>query len=349
MNKYYTISEIAKIFGITTNKIRFYEKKGLLLPFREIDSEYRKFDENDIIRLQSILLYRSIGLSIENIKDILDNTQKENYISHFNNQWEIVNNEIHRLSSIRSSLENVIDKLYEGNSHFEEYDKVFEIISESNNINNIKDSWKDRWNFSGWAKSYDEDVKKDRGQLKIYANYNLILQTVYDLVENLNIKNGKVIEIGVGTGNLASKFLDNNYNIIGIDQSREMLAVAKQKYPDLKVRLGEFLKIPYENSAFDVIVSTYAFHHLNESEKIIAMEEMIRVLKDDGVIVIGDLMFESKKDKLDLLKTLSKDQIEEIEDEYYTYIDSLKYEIQKYNKNIYYKKIDRYNYVIKIK
>lgn len=349
MGKKYSISEIAKIFNITTNKIRFYEKKGLLLPFREVDSEYRKFDENDVVRLQSILLYRSIGLSIDNIKDILENTQKENYISHFDNQWQIVNNEIHRLSIIRNSLENAIDKLYESNSQSEKYDKIFEIISESNNISNIKNSWKDKWDFSSWAKSYDEDVKKDRGQLKIYANYNLILETVYDLVEKLNIQDGKLLEIGVGTGNLASKFLDNDYNIIGIDQSREMLAVAKEKYPKLKVRIGEFLKIPYENNTFDVIVSTYAFHHLNEQEKIIAIEEMIRVLKDDGVIVIGDLMFESKEKKLDILENLSKEQIEEIEDEYYSYIDSLKSEFEKHNKNMDYKKIDRYNYIIKVR
>lgn len=349
MDKSYTISEIAKIFNITTNKIRFYEKKGLLLPFRDLDSEYRKFDKNDIVRLQSILLYRSIGLSIDNIKDILGNAQKENYISHFNNQWEIVNNEIHRLSSIRSSLENVIDKIYESNSHYEEYDKVFEIIGDSNNINNIKNNWKDKWNFSGWAKSYDEDIKKDRGQLKIYANYNLILQTVYDLVEGLNNQNAKVLEIGVGTGNLASKFLDNSYNIIGIDQSREMLAIAKQKHPSLRVRLGEFLKIPYENNTFDVIVSTYAFHHLNEDEKNIAIQEMMRVLKDNGAIVIGDLMFEGKEQKADMLKTLSKEEIEEVEDEYYSYIDLLKCEFQRYNKNMNYKKVDRFNYIIEVK
>mgnify|MGYP002243576125 CR=1 FL=1 len=92
-------------------------------------------------------------------------------------------------------------------------------------------------------------------------------------------KDGKILEIGVGTGNLAGKFLQNKYHIIGIDQSRQMLAVAKEKYPKLHVRLGEFLKIPYENQTFDVIVSTYAFHHLDEEEKRVAIAEMMRVLK----------------------------------------------------------------------
>lgn len=99
-----------------------------------------------------------------------------------------------------------------------------------------------------------------------------LLQGVYDLVEELDRNNPNILEIGVGTGNLASKFLNNNYEIIGIDQSREMLSVAKEKYPSLKVRLGEFLKIPYDSKSFDIIISTYAFHHLNEDEKCIAIE-----------------------------------------------------------------------------
>lgn len=348
MREEYTISQIAEMFNITTNKIRFYETKGLLAPIRESDNQYRKFSEDDIVRLQSILLYRSIGLSIDSIKNILKNDKKENYLTHFNNQWKLVNDEIHRLNVIRKSLEQVIDKIYQETDKYTVKDDLLEIINESNKLNEIKNEWKDKWNFNSWAKSYDEDVKKDTGELKIYKNYDLILQSVYDLVEALDRKNSNILEIGVGTGNLASKFLKNNYNIIGIDQSREMLSVAKEKYPSLKVRLGEFLKIPYDNNSFDIIISTYAFHHLNEEEKCIAIEEIIRVLKDDGVIIIGDLMFESKEEEQEMLKNLSQKQIYAIKDEYYSYIDLLRDEFNKYNKNLKYNRIDEFNYIIRI-
>lgn len=349
MREEYTISQIAEMFNITTNKIRFYETKGLLAPIRESDNQYRKFSEDDIVRLQSILLYRSIGLSIDSIKNILKNDKKENYLTHFNNQWKLVNDEIHRLNVIRKSLEQVIDKIYQETDKYTVKDDLLEIINESNKLNEIKNEWKDKWNFNSWAKSYDDDVKKDTGELKIYKNYDLILQSVYDLVEALDRRNSNILEIGVGTGNLASKFLKNNYNIIGIDQSREMLSVAKEKYPSLKVRLGEFLKIPYDNNSFDIIISTYAFHHLNEEEKCIAIEEIIRVLKDDGVIIIGDLMFESKEEEQEMLKNLSQKQIYAIKDEYYSYIDSLEKEFKRYDKNLEYKHIDKFNYIIKVK
>ncbi|MGN9160415.1 MerR family transcriptional regulator [Clostridium sulfidigenes] len=348
MGSKYTISEVSKMFNITTNKIRFYEKKGLLKPIREEENEYRKFNEQDIIKLQSILLYRSIGLTINDIRNILDNNEKENCLAHFNNQWKFVNDEIHRLNSIRKSLEDVIDKLYGETTGYEIDSEILDIINSSNKLSNIRNNWKDKWGFNHWAKTYDNDVIEDKGQLKIYKNYNLILQSVYDLVNNVKLKNPIILEIGVGTGNLASKFLNNNCEIIGIDQSREMLLVAKQKYPNLKVRLGEFLKIPYDNKYFDIIISTYAFHHLNESEKVIAIEEMIRVLKDDGIIVIGDLMFKSKDDEKDTFNELSKKQVEEIQDEYYSHIDFLENEFKKYNKKLEYRKIDELNYIIKV-
>lgn len=344
----YTIGEIAKIFNITTNKIRFYEKKGLMEPLRDENNEYRRFNEEDIIKLQSILLYRVLGLSINDIKSILNNGEKKNYLTHFNNQWEVVNNEIQRLNIIRDSLECILDNLYDESSKYKLDDEILNIIKSSNKIYNIKNNWKDKWDFNNWAKNYDSDVLEDKGSLKIYKNYNLILQSVYDITSKLDIDNKNILEIGVGTGNLASKFLKDNCNIVGIDQSREMLLVAKEKYPNLKVRLGEFLKIPYDNKYFDFIVSTYAFHHLNKKEKSVAIEEMIRVLKDNGNIIIGDLMFRDKNNENNILKSLSKEQIYEVKDEYYSKIDFLESEFKKYNKKLKYKKIDEFNYIIHV-
>ena len=346
MKTEYTISQIAEKLHITTNKIRFYEKKGLLTPMRESQNRYRKFGEEDIFRLETIL--QSVDLIIEAIQNILQCNKKENYLTHMQNQWMAVNNEIHRLSEIRKSLETVLDKVYE-ESEEQELEKDFlKIIEQSNLLCQVKNEWKDQWDFDGWARAYDEDVKRDTGALKIYENYETVLQMVFEEVENFQRKDGKILEIGVGTGNLEGKFLQNKYHIIGIDQSRQMLAVAKEKYPKLHVRLGEFLKIPYENQTFDVIVSTYAFHHLNEEEKRVAIAEMMRVLKKDGRIILGDLMFQNKAEEQKIRSTLSPEQIKELNGEYYSYLHLLIKEVEQYEKRVVYKRIDRFNYVVAI-
>lgn len=342
MENTYNISEVANIFGITTNKIRFYEKKGLLSPLRDNENKYRVFDDTDILKIQSILLYRDIGMPIKDIKSVIEGNGNECF-KYVNNQWEIINNEINRLSTIRKSLEEIIDRYSDLTS-----DEVLSILKDNNKLYNLKNNWKDQWNFDNWAKTYDEDVIKNKGELKIYKNYSLIIESVYR--EAVKLKpNAEVLDIGVGTGNLASMFLNSGYSITGIDQSREMLNVARDKFPNLKLRLGEFLKIPYGDNYFDTIVSTYAFHHLNEDEKVVAIGEMLRVLKEDGVIVIGDLMFESYDNRNNILRKISKAQLVEVESEYYSNIDVLEEEFKKYNRKLIYKKIDRFNYIIVIK
>lgn len=347
MQKKYTIKEIAKLFNITENKLRFYEKKGLIEPERDDINNYRYYSEEDIIRLQTILMYRLMNIPLKDIEDLLKNHYKNNVLNHFYKQWEVLNKEIHRLKLIKNSYEEIMDLMYDiDNNDYEGI--IIKSIEKMSHMQSIKESWKDKWNFDGWARSYDKDVMEDRGQLKIYKNYEEILNRVFRTATDNFSKESSVLEIGVGTGNLAEKLLCNEYNIIGIDQSREMLNVAKEKFPNLKLRLGDFLKIPFENNTFDIIVSTYAFHHLNNEEKAVAINELLRVLKEQGKIVIGDLMFENEQEKNNMYKDLTRGQIAEIEDEYYSDISFLKKEFEKYNKKLSAYRVDELNWIIEI-
>lgn len=347
MGKYYSIKEVAEIFNITTNKVRFYEKKGLINPKRDAENDYRHFNENDLIKLHTILMYRELNLPIESIKNIFKDESKDNILNHFYAQWEVINNQIHKMQLIKDSLEDIMDNVYESESEIYR-EEIVKIIESMNEIWKVKNQWRDKWDFNSWAKTYDKSIRRDIGSLKFYKYYDELLDTVFEKSVVGKKREIKVLEIGVGTGNLAEKFLDKSYNIIGIDQSRGMLNVSKEKFPKLKLRLGHFLKIPFENNKFDVIVSTYAFHHLDDEEKRIAIDEMLRVLKVDGRIVIGDLMFESEIKKQEIMKTLTKNQIEEIEDEYYSNIDFLQEEFKKYNKQLEATRIDELVFIVEI-
>lgn len=347
MQKRYLINEVAMQFNISTNKLRFYEKKGLIHPKRDEENNYRYYIESDLIKLQTILLYRLLNMSIKDIKDIIQD-ENNNILDHFYKQWQAVNDEIHRLLLIRSSLEEIMDSVYETDKN-ELQKQIHHSIRNMSEIYNIKESWKDKWDFNSWAKSYDKSVEKNIGKLKIYEKYQEVLNTVHTIAITGIDKTSKILDIGVGTGNLSKKFLEAGYiSIIGLDQSRDMLNVAKDKLPNLKLRLGEFLKIPFDNNSFDVIVSTYAFHHLNEEEKSVAIKEMLRVLKDNGKIVIGDLMFENEDEKKKIYTSLSIEEIAEIEDEYYSNIALLKTEFAKYDKKVNAHPIDRLVFVINI-
>lgn len=66
------ISEVASRTGLNISNVRFYERKGLLMPDREEESKYRDYTEEDIKRIKQILLYRKMGVSVDTIYLLLN-------------------------------------------------------------------------------------------------------------------------------------------------------------------------------------------------------------------------------------------------------------------------------------
>lgn len=66
----YSISELAREFGVTPRALRFYEDKGLLSPDRE--GLNRVYSNRDRARLKLILSGRKVGFSLNDIREILD-------------------------------------------------------------------------------------------------------------------------------------------------------------------------------------------------------------------------------------------------------------------------------------
>src|SRR6056297_10803 len=68
------IGEIANLFHVSTRTVRYYEEVGLLASQRDPDSQYRYYDERSSERLKKILVLRELGLSLNDIKNILEQT-----------------------------------------------------------------------------------------------------------------------------------------------------------------------------------------------------------------------------------------------------------------------------------
>src|SRR3970040_1067776 len=70
MSTTFTISELAKEFGVTTRTIRFYEDEGLLSPTRE--GINRVFSPRDRVRLKLALRGKRLGFSLAEIRDLFE-------------------------------------------------------------------------------------------------------------------------------------------------------------------------------------------------------------------------------------------------------------------------------------
>ena len=68
----YSIQELARLSGVTSRTLRWYDKIGLLKPSRIAESGYRYYGEAEVNRLQDILYYRSLGVELSQIRTFLD-------------------------------------------------------------------------------------------------------------------------------------------------------------------------------------------------------------------------------------------------------------------------------------
>lgn len=67
----YTINKLAKLAGVSTRTLRYYDELGLLTPIRMSSNGYRIYGQNEVNLLQQILFYRELGVPLDEVKNIL--------------------------------------------------------------------------------------------------------------------------------------------------------------------------------------------------------------------------------------------------------------------------------------
>lgn len=177
--------------------------------------------------------------------------------------------------------------------------------------------------FNLWVDEYDKMVEESAKVNKYpFAGYYDVLDGIFQTVSSK--PNSIVLDLGFGTGKLTTRLYENNHIIYGQDYSNKMIELSLNKMPNAKLYEGDFSKglvEPLRQNKYDFIISTYAFHHLKDDEKISFVKELLKYLNTNGSILIGDIMFETYKD-MDDCKNLALNDWDE--EENYFIVDEIK-------------------------
>ena len=163
--------------------------------------------------------------------------------------------------------------------------------------------------FSKNAESWDE-IRE------IYSNNRVIEQKIIELAhEQLQIlprsdKNGQIlpqkipchIDLGTGGGRILEVLAPYCLHQIGIDQSREMLAVARAKldaapFRHITLRHADLYDVPIEAGAANLITLHHVLHYLDAPKR--ALSEAARLLAPQGVLVMADFMAHERQELRD--------------------------------------------------
>ena len=115
------------------------------------------------------------------------------------------------------------------------------------------------------------------------------------LLEHARVKDGEaVLDVACGTGTLAIEIKKDHpkCKVAALDGDRTILARARAKAKDAGVKIefqrGLSNELPYDARSFDVVLSTLFFHHLTDEAKADSAEEIKRVLRLGGRVLIAD-------------------------------------------------------------
>jgi len=138
------------------------------------------------------------------------------------------------------------------------------------------------------SKQYFEQVANQWDQMRQNFFSEKVREMAYVAA---NVQAGKLAaDIGAGTGFIVEGLVQKGLRVIAIDQSEAMIEEMKRKYKALDVvdcRIGESENLPIENGTVDYVFSNMYLHHVESPPR--AIEEIVRVLKKGGKIVITDL------------------------------------------------------------
>jgi ubiquinone/menaquinone biosynthesis C-methylase UbiE len=141
------------------------------------------------------------------------------------------------------------------------------------------------------ARWYAKNTKQNMEQYKNWAK---------KVTENV-LEGSYVLEVAPGPGYLSINLAKlDNYKVYGLDISKTFVEIEKKNADEAGVKVefshGDASNMPFDNEKFDFIICTAAFK--NFTKPIRALNEMYRVLKPNGTVLIIDLRRDASRDAI---------------------------------------------------
>ncbi|MFK4784702.1 MerR family transcriptional regulator [Fusobacterium sp. MFO224] len=109
--KFYKIGEISKLYGVSSDILRYYNKIGLVKPDFVGENGYRYYSKKQIWKLNSIRNLRNLGVGLEEIKKFLYERNTKNAEEMLEFQLNVISEKINKLEELREEINNKIENI----------------------------------------------------------------------------------------------------------------------------------------------------------------------------------------------------------------------------------------------
>jgi DNA-binding transcriptional MerR regulator len=154
-----TIGAVARLAGVTVRTLHHYDEIGLLRSSSRSDAGYRRYDDDDLERLQRILFYRELGFALEEIRDVMRDGRTD-ATGHLQRQHAMLLDRIGRLRRMAAAVEKAMEATTMGISLTpEERLEVFGDFDPAEHATEVEERWGD-------SDAYRESTRRARTYTK---------------------------------------------------------------------------------------------------------------------------------------------------------------------------------------
>lgn len=294
---YYTTGEFAEKAHVTLRTIRWYDSKNLLKPSAYTEGGARLYTDADLAKLQQILLFKYLGFSLDDIREMVMTGGDEEYLlGSLDIQKKLVQEKIEELNDVYQALDKTKEAIEK--HHGKELNAMLNLIHITGADQSLKTQYLNSTNVAARIKLHSEYSVNQEGWFPW-------LYRMSDIQDGMNI-----LEIGCGNGALWLENMNHippHVHITLSDISDGMLRDARNSINDERFSFSCFNaeKIPFEDESFDVV---YANHMLFYCENIdLVVKECRRVLKKGGKLICSTYSKRHMKEITELVQEFDKD------------------------------------------
>jgi len=168
----YTVGEVARLAHVSVRALHHYDEIGLLEPSQRSDAGYRLYSDDDLVRLQQILLYRELDFALEEIAQVLQDPDFDP-LDALVAQRQLVSDKLKRDQTLLALLDKTIMAM-EGGIRLskEEMFEVFGDFDPAEYEDEVKERWGDTDAYKESARRTKRYRKEDWAQMKAEQEAN---------------------------------------------------------------------------------------------------------------------------------------------------------------------------------
>lgn len=274
----YSSGQFAKMADVTIRTIRYYDKENLLKPSFVNEHGARFYTEEDLVKLQQILLFKYLGFSLGEIREMmLGNLDRHLLLNSLDIQRKLVRDRIEQMQLVEQAIHNTADTIRQEKQV--DWHQLMKLIHLTNMEKSLKNQYLDASNITS--------------RIRLHELYSHNKQGWFPWVfEQCSMQPGfHVLEIGCGDGTFWTANQDKLPEPISVtltDLSEGMLRDARRNLAGMDKDCFSFSVVdaqhlPFAEEQFDLVIANHVLFYLENFQQ--TCEEICRILKKGGILI----------------------------------------------------------------